>query len=141
MLSVSRVQSMTMDERVNVMEQAEFYKLRWGNVLSEIENQVQVPPLGPFDHRSIQWSRSPRFQHSYHGGDTIGDMAYIPWNRIEDFRKGEECRPDVECKFVRKDVCKQTSLLQPQPCTFIEKFRYRTARRTEHSWYSFITDH
>ena len=33
-------------------------------------------------------------------GHTISDIAYILWNRTHDF-KGEECRPDVECKFGR----------------------------------------
>lgn len=114
---------MAMQERTNALPHADLYKIRWAPLLEDIKNVVQVCPPGPFDHRSIQWSRSYRFQTGYEGGDATGDIAYIPWDRIEDFRKGEECRPDVECKFVRKDICKQTTLFQPQPCSFIEKFR------------------
>ena len=116
-----------MHAEVNVMAHADIYKLRWAPLLHDIQNALQVPPPGPFDHRSIEWSRSHRFQSGSHASDSTGDIAYIPWNRIEDFRKGEECRPDVECKFVRKDVVKQTTLSQPQPCSFIEKFRYGSA--------------
>lgn len=126
-----RAEMMGTHDRHNVLPHADTYKLRWALLLADIENAAQAPPPRPFDHRSTKSSRNYHSVNGKQEANATGDIAYIPWDHIEDFRKGEECRPNVECRFVRKDVCKQQIVLQPQPCSFIKKFKYRTARKVE----------
>lgn len=62
-----------------------------GPLLTDIQNAVQVPLSGPFDHRSIEWSRNYRFLNGQRKANAIRDITYIPWDYIEDYiREGEE---------------------------------------------------
>lgn len=123
--------TMVIHECINVLPHANLYKFRWAP-LHDIGNIVPIPPLGSFDHRFIEWSSSYCFQNGYHTWDNI---EYIPSDCIEDFTKGEECHPNVESKFVRKDVCKHTTLSQLQPYSFIKNFRYGSALNAPNQGY------
>lgn len=109
---------MAMQEHDNVLAHANLYRLRWTPLNEDMRNAVQVLLPTPFDHMSIEWSRSFCFQGGYKGGDAIGNIAYILWSCIDGFKKGGECHLDVECMLVRKVVCKHTTLLRPQPTSF-----------------------
>jgi hypothetical protein len=65
-------------------------------------NLVQRPPDGNFTNTDLSWARQTRVKgrRSDPRTETTVSVAYIPWERVQNFVKGEEARSDAPCKFV-----------------------------------------
>jgi hypothetical protein len=67
-----------------------------------IDSLLQTPNTGTFMHTDLTWESHGRMKGRRSDPrvfDTVL-VAYIPWDRVEDFVKGEEARSDAPCKFV-----------------------------------------
>lgn len=89
-----------------------YYLTKYGDRLRRMRDALQSPPPGPFTWKDIHWNLEvdKEVQCNDDGDDDNGALskkesklvAYIPWDRVEDFVKGEESgRKDVETTFVR----------------------------------------
>jgi hypothetical protein len=83
-----------------------------------LRSSVQRPEAGSFMHADLLWATRIR-QSGRRSDPRTPDpvsIAYIPWDRVEDFVKGEEGRPDAPCKFVcqGKTSNKQSALMFPR---------------------------
>ena len=77
---------------------------------------VQRPQEGNFMHTDLSWARQTRLKGRRTDPRTPAavSVAYIPWERVQDFLRGEEARPDAPCKF----VCQGTLSKKQMKLTF-----------------------
>jgi hypothetical protein len=70
--------------------------------LERIRSYVQKPGAGTFMHIDLLWASHIRMKgrRSDPRVPASVSVAYIPWDRVQDFVKGEEARTDGPCKFV-----------------------------------------
>ena len=69
-----------------------------------VRSLVQRPGAGTFMHQGLTWARQIGLKGKGTNSTTHAPVlvAYIPWERAQDFVKGKEVRTDVHCKFVCK---------------------------------------
>ena len=67
-----------------------------------LRSEVQIPKAGTFMHSDLKWRREIQLKGRGFGSKTEApvSVAYIPWERVQYFLKGEEARIDGPCKFV-----------------------------------------
>lgn len=86
--------------------------------LDRVRSCVQIPEPGTFMHTDLLWESHIRMKGT--GSDprtpSSVSVAYIPWERVQDFVKGEEARTDGPCKFIcqGKTSNKQGDLMRPR---------------------------
>ena len=75
--------------------------------LERLRSSVQRPQAGNFMHTDLLWASHIRVKGKKNDPKTNEpvSVAYIPWERVQDFVKGEEARTDAPCRF----VCQGTS--------------------------------
>jgi hypothetical protein len=68
-------------------------------VLQRVRKQLQFPPERPFDKEDITWVKKTNSN-----GQLKKEVlhAIIPWNRLENFVKGESTYQDFPCTFQQK---------------------------------------
>jgi hypothetical protein len=69
--------------------------------ITTLENVVQTPPNGPFDHENLLWEiiiRHTRMQQ----GLCLVEVAFIPTTRILDFIASEKGKDGGQCHFLCK---------------------------------------
>jgi len=69
--------------------------------LQALENVVQTPPYGPFDHEDLMWEVV--IQHiGMQQGPYLVEVTFIPTIRVFDFIDGEEGKDGKQCHFLWK---------------------------------------
>jgi hypothetical protein len=71
--------------------------------LQALENVVQTPPNGPFDHEDLLWEVIVQHIGIQHGPCLV-EVAFIPTIRMLDFITGEEGKDDGQCCFLCKKI-------------------------------------
>jgi hypothetical protein len=71
-----------------------------------LHSLVQRPQPGTFNHSDLAWAKQNRVKGRRTDPRTnaLVSVAYIPWDRVQDFVKGEEARTDAPCKFVCQGI-------------------------------------
>ncbi|KAL3681885.1 hypothetical protein R1sor_024841 [Riccia sorocarpa] len=64
-------------------------------VLQRTYDDVQIPANGTFDSSVLKWTRCKRKGNR----GSASEEAWIPFNRFEDFLRGEQSRPNFQCRF------------------------------------------
>ena len=94
------------------------YRQKHNEDLDRLRSLVQRPHAGTFMHTDLMWASHIRVKGGRSDPRTPASVsvAYIPWERVLDFVKGEEARFDGPCKFVCQGITsnKQGELMFPR---------------------------
>ena len=100
-----------------------------------LRRELQIPKAGTFIHSDLTWRRDIRLKRIGPGSRTEApvSVAYIPWERVQDFVKGEEARIDGPCKFVCQGIAsnKEGKLVFPRWNNYSAIIRFVCNMQTE----------
>lgn len=101
------------------------YKEMHEVALEDIEQKVQHPPPGVFDHRDLTWDVIQRHYGGNHKSRFVM-QCYIPTDRVHDFRQGEETREGAKCQYVSRRVVDYTtnglSFPRINSCYYVDRY-------------------
>ena len=72
------------------------FQIQQLDALMGLRESIQTPPPGQFSMDDLAWTDHVTTGKGRHKGSK---MAFIPWDRLEDFISGEENNPIYPCKF------------------------------------------